>query len=75
MLATHGDGALLVVRYGSTTRDQLAQAADRLAQVGSAPVGVVLNMVPNQRRSHGYGYAPTPEANGADGKQVRKRKR
>ncbi|GAW51810.1 MULTISPECIES: polysaccharide biosynthesis tyrosine autokinase [unclassified Nocardioides] len=56
LLATQADGALLVVRYGRTTKDQLTQAAERLRQVDASPVGVVLNMVPNNRRAAGYGY-------------------
>jgi receptor protein-tyrosine kinase len=83
LLATHADGALLVVRYAKTTRDQLAQAVDRLAQVDAAPVGVVLNMVPNKRRAYGYGYgygygyAPTNPAPGrrSSRRRFRKRKR
>lgn len=70
LLASQADGALLVVRYGKTTKDQLAQAVERLAQVDATPVGVVLNMVPNKRRSgdygygygYGYGYAPEQPA-------------
>lgn len=66
LLASQADGALLVVRYGKTTKDQLAQAVGRLHQVDATPIGVVLNMVPNKRRSsaygygygYGYGYAP-----------------
>jgi capsular exopolysaccharide synthesis family protein len=56
LLASQADGALLVVRYGKTTKDQLAQAVARLHQVDARPIGVVLNMVPNKRRSVGYGY-------------------
>lgn len=56
LLASQADGALLVVRYGRTTRDQLGQAVERLRQVDARPVGVVLNMVPNKRRASGYGY-------------------
>lgn len=66
LLASQADGALLVVRYGKTTKDQLKQAVERLRQVDARPVGVVLNMVPNHRRAgsygygygYGYGYAP-----------------
>ena len=64
LLASHADGALLVVRYGKTTKDQLAQATERLAQVDAAPIGVILNMVPQSRLrgSYGYGYGYAPEA-------------
>lgn len=56
LLASQADGALLVARYGKTTKDQLAQAVERLNQVDARPIGVVLNMVPNKRRAYGYGY-------------------
>lgn len=70
LIASQADGALLVVRYGKTTKDQLAQAVGRLTQVDAAPIGVVLNMVPNKRRAseygygygYGYGYAPEQPA-------------
>lgn len=67
LLAAHADGTLLVARWGKTTREQLAQAVDRLRQVDTEPVGVVLNMTPGRGRAasgaygygYGYGYAPT----------------
>ena len=64
LLSAQADGVLLVVRHGKTTKDQVAQAVDRLQQVDASLVGVVLNMVPNKRRNtgsgygYGYGYAP-----------------
>ncbi|WP_166134299.1 polysaccharide biosynthesis tyrosine autokinase [Nocardioides ochotonae] len=63
LLASHADGALLVVRYGSTTRDQLAQSVERLASVDAKALGLVMNMVPARRSGsygygYGYGYAP-----------------
>lgn len=70
LLAAQADGAILVVRYGKTSREQLAQAVNRLVQVDAAAVGVVMNMTPNRRGrrgsdsygyGYGYGYAPTPE--------------
>lgn len=58
LLATQADGAVLVTRFGKTTKDQVAQAVDRLVQVDAKLVGAVLNMVPTGRRRYGYGYAP-----------------
>lgn len=55
VLAAQSDGALLVVRHGSTTREQLAQAIRRLEQVEAVPVGIVLSMVPI--RALGSAYA------------------
>lgn len=57
LLATQSDGAMLVVRHGRTTKDQVAQSIERLRQVDAKLVGVVLNMVPTGRKRHGYGYA------------------
>ena len=64
LLASETDGAVLVVRHGKTTKDQLAGAVERLDSVGSAPLGIVFNMIPTKRGSkygygYGYGYAPT----------------
>lgn len=67
-LAEHADGVLLVVRSGSTTQDQLRQAAAGIKQGGGAVLGVVLNQVPSSgfdRLRYGedlYGYAATDYA-------------
>ncbi len=65
LLANESDGAILVVRYGRTTVDQLEASVERLQAVGARPAGVVLNMVPARRGNvagygygYGYGYAP-----------------
>jgi capsular exopolysaccharide synthesis family protein len=63
LLAAQTDGALMVVRHGRTTRDQLHGAHERLAGVGASTLGVVFNMVPKKRGGtygygYGYGYAP-----------------
>lgn len=64
LLAAQADGALLIARHGKTTKDQFAQAINRLEQVDARPVGVVLNMVPTGRRAggYGYGYGYAPES-------------
>ena len=58
-------GALLVVRVGSTTRDQVEEAADALHSVDARLLGVVLSMVPEPRpqvRRYDYEYAyPTDD--------------
>lgn len=56
LLAAAADGALLVVRHGRTTTDQLRHARERLEQVDARVVGTVLNMVPIRRKKGGYGY-------------------
>lgn len=55
VLSTMGDGVIMVVRHGKTTRDQLEQAVRRLEQVGGRLFGVVINLVP-KRASRGYYY-------------------
>lgn len=58
-LAVHTDGVVLTVRYGSTRRDQLQQAAATVERVGARTLGVVLNMVPpgaDLATAYGYGY-------------------
>jgi capsular exopolysaccharide synthesis family protein len=56
IMARDVDGAILVVRHGKTTKDQLRQARLRLDQVDANLFGVTVNMAP--RRGKGaYGYA------------------
>ncbi|TIC88382.1 polysaccharide biosynthesis tyrosine autokinase [Nocardioides sp. GY 10113] len=61
LLAAKADGAILVVSHGMVTRDQVAGAVERLAQVDAAPVGVVFNKVPTKGRGYGYGYGYAPD--------------
>jgi len=57
-LAPHTDGVLLSVRYGSTRRDQLRQAATTVERAGGRTLGAVLNIVPPRAGSaYGYGYS------------------
>ena len=58
LLAAQSDGILAVVRHGKTSRDQLAHSLERIEQVDSKCVGVVINMAPSKKgnRTYGYGY-------------------
>jgi receptor protein-tyrosine kinase len=59
-LAVFMDGVLLSVRYGSTRKEQLQQAAATLERVGAKTLGVILNIVPPKAElatAYGYGYA------------------
>jgi capsular exopolysaccharide synthesis family protein len=57
IMARDVDGAILVVRHGKTTKEQLRQAGMRLAQVDANLFGVAVNMTPRRgKRSYGYGY-------------------
>ena len=55
IIARDVDGAILVVRHGKTTKDQLAQARLRLTQIDANLFGVAVNMTP-RRNAGGYGY-------------------
>ena len=57
ILAAQADGALVVVRHGKTTRDQLRHAVERLDAVDAKTLGVVLNMVPARRGNSAYTYS------------------
>ena len=68
LLAAETDGALVVVQYGKTTRDQLSHALERLEAVDAKTLGIVLNMVPAKRAGGGgysytyqYDYASRPD--------------
>ena len=50
VLATQADGAILVVRHGKTSREQVSEASKRLESVDAKTFGAVLNMVPGPRR-------------------------
>lgn len=61
VLSTLADGALMVVRHGSTDRSEVARALQALAAVNGRLIGTVLNFLPRQRRllggrAYGYGY-------------------
>ena len=61
LLASLSDGAILVVRHGSTKREAVQAATERLAGVGATLLGSVLTMTPAkdlERHGYGYGYGP-----------------
>jgi Mrp family chromosome partitioning ATPase len=62
------DGAVMVIRHGSTTREQVIRATEVLEQAGGNLLGAIVNFVPISRKpykgdSYGYystyGYQPT----------------
>lgn len=75
------DGVVIVVRYGKTSRSQLATATELLSSVGARILGGVLNMKPGRRfakRTFGYYQQPADAAVSAPkvssvGSQVGKR--
>lgn len=65
VLAAETDGAILVIRHGTTTREQVHNSVERLESVGARLVGSIVNMAPKAKRGssaygygYGYGYAP-----------------
>lgn len=56
LIASLVDGAVLVVRHGKTSADQVRGAVERLEGVGAKPVAAVLNMTPVKTGRYGYGY-------------------
>jgi capsular exopolysaccharide synthesis family protein len=55
VLSRECDGALLIVRHGRTTREQVSRSLEALRGVGGRLLGTVLNMAPVSG-PHGYGY-------------------
>lgn len=64
--AAAADGAILIVRHGRTTVDQMTKALAALAQVDARLLGTVLTFAPVKRRAnaydygYGYGYGSGP---------------
>ena len=56
LLAAQADGAVVVVRHGRTTRDQLQHSLERLEAVDAKALGVVINLAPSRKNRTGYGY-------------------
>ncbi|MFD6700640.1 MULTISPECIES: polysaccharide biosynthesis tyrosine autokinase [unclassified Microbacterium] len=57
ILATQGDGAIVVVRAGTTHIDQLGKALSNLDKAGATRLGVVINQIPLRGMDRaGYGY-------------------
>ena len=50
------DGAILLVHFGKTTREQVASSIAALDQVEARLLGTVLNFIPTGRRGYGYKY-------------------
>ncbi len=56
VVTTITDGAILVVRWGKTTREQLAAAVTAVDQVDGEILGTVMNFVPSSRSRYSYKY-------------------
>jgi len=63
LLTVASDGALLVIKSGSTFKEQVALCRDTFDRVGGGLLGTVLNLVPKKDLGsavYGYGYASHP---------------
>ncbi|QIX25503.1 polysaccharide biosynthesis tyrosine autokinase [Nocardioides sp. JQ2195] len=56
ILARAADGALMVIRHGKTTKEQLHDACQRIDQVDARLYGVVVNMAPRRGQQDYYYY-------------------
>ncbi|MBY4011860.1 polysaccharide biosynthesis tyrosine autokinase [Rhodococcus fascians] len=64
VLTTHGDGALLVTRYGHTKSNELARAIGNLETIGARVLGVVLALTPSKKGDmYSYSYNYTADTN------------
>ena len=60
LLTVASDGALLVIKAGSTLKEQVALCRDTFEKVGGGLLGTVLNLVPKKDLGsalYGYGYS------------------
>jgi capsular exopolysaccharide synthesis family protein len=65
IISAEADGAILVVRHGKTTRNQVARATASLDAVDARILGAVMNMTPTRGAdSYGYGYGYYGTASG-----------
>jgi succinoglycan biosynthesis transport protein ExoP len=63
VLSVLSDGCVLATRFGTTRREELAEAAASLARIDARLLGVVLNRVPQAAgATRGYGYTYSYEA-------------
>jgi succinoglycan biosynthesis transport protein ExoP len=56
VVATVSDGVLLIVHAGKTRKPEFLGARAAIESVGSRILGVVLNKIPEDRKSYNYGY-------------------
>lgn len=56
ILTNIADGALLIARYGKTTREQFARAIGNLRSVNAPVLGTILSMTPTKGRGSAYEY-------------------
>lgn len=66
LLARIADGAIVVVRAGQTTKDQLTKSLGNIRKVNAAVLGTLLNCVP-AKEFDGYTYYAPEEPDAADG--------
>ena len=68
---SHADGAVMVVRFGKVTRNQVATAVRSLEAVDARLLGCVLTMTPKRGEdgyeAYGYEYVPRPGERAIEG--------
>ena len=68
---SHADGAVMVVRFGKVTRNQVATAVRSLEAVDARLLGCVLTMTPTRGEdgyeAYGYEYVPRPGERAIEG--------
>jgi non-specific protein-tyrosine kinase len=82
VMASRADGAVIIVRYGKTRREQLQRSVESLAGVSARTLGCVINMAPTRGRDayhygYAYDYAPrdASRSTGASSRSVASEKR
>lgn len=71
-LATQCDGALIVVRHGRTSRDQVSSSTAALTGVGARVLGSALTMAPAASSGSYYYYYATESRNARHGRRSRR---
>jgi receptor protein-tyrosine kinase len=75
VVAGNSDGALVVVRFGTTKIDDIERSFHNVRSVGAEPLGAVLTMVPQRgfgSYGYGYGYGYGPDAHPEKGDSLRR---
>ncbi|MEI2639351.1 MAG: polysaccharide biosynthesis tyrosine autokinase [Microthrixaceae bacterium] len=73
--ATRADGALLVVRYGKTTRQQVSTSVEALRAVGATILGSTMTRTPVKSSKYSsYGYEPRTDGGSGSGSSRRQKR-
>jgi Mrp family chromosome partitioning ATPase len=56
VVSTVSDGVLLIIHAGKTRKPEFLGSRAAIESIGSRILGVVLNKIPEDRKSYNYGY-------------------